>query len=418
MVALLQTIHRDVLGAIILGIVGWRFKNHPEFAKLLFPMDNASGEYIITFLIQGKNAGLIGNEWKQLKEMIERRVHRLGTQGSANAACLRYYKGELTPSSSQQEINDAIEAGEIDSVIGSKRSDTETIQDEANQGVRASYHEGIDIFCQRLQFRISEDLDKDIRQIQTPCQIGCSRDLTSKMASHDRLLTMKDSAKSLSLVLSCLQVMGLEAEIVRIPATKLWKSDEELELGESAFTMLGEALAVDTSIHSFKQVHRVSKMNLVWSLKKKLVLNQLGFDTPWVTTNLEESRAAFDIRQKDLDATEGYSKDVNPLTKGIMEVESHIEEMTGMISGYVTGERMLKGDVRKAEGEFGRFKEYLAFHTGVIQWLNFQTVEQIFPRTAGNSPRTQNTDVTNSAREPSPHLPIYMQKAAKAGEGD
>ena len=69
---MLQTIHQKVLEAIILGTVGWKYHNEPDFKKLFLEMDNASGVYLVTFLVQGRNLCLTRNEWKVVQETIRR----------------------------------------------------------------------------------------------------------------------------------------------------------------------------------------------------------------------------------------------------------------------------------------------------------------------------------------------------------
>lgn len=144
---LLHTIHRDVIEAIILGIVGWKASIDEEFAKHLLPLDNCAGTYLVTFLIRNRQAGLTGEETRRLKEVATRYAKGYGRKVNAN--------------SSPEHQEAAEEAANIEFCID-KTGDREAVLKDCRNGKRRFHYKQIQVFCNQLGLRIAEDMDVSV----------------------------------------------------------------------------------------------------------------------------------------------------------------------------------------------------------------------------------------------------------------
>jgi hypothetical protein len=72
MMALLHTIHKDVIESVILNTIGYKKETDPEFEKKLYSLDECAGSYVISFTVYGTGKGLTGNELGRTREAMAR----------------------------------------------------------------------------------------------------------------------------------------------------------------------------------------------------------------------------------------------------------------------------------------------------------------------------------------------------------
>lgn len=65
---LIFTTNNNVLDAIILGDIGWRSENLPDFKKKLYSKDSSAGIYLVTFLVDGRHMGLTRTGWSKVAD--------------------------------------------------------------------------------------------------------------------------------------------------------------------------------------------------------------------------------------------------------------------------------------------------------------------------------------------------------------
>lgn len=72
MVALLRSMPKQVIEAIVDNTIGHKYATDPEFAALFSERDSCAGIYLNTFVVKSTKKGLTANQWKDLHAMISR----------------------------------------------------------------------------------------------------------------------------------------------------------------------------------------------------------------------------------------------------------------------------------------------------------------------------------------------------------
>lgn len=110
----------------------------------------------------------------------------------------------------------------IDKVIRKMHETTENVKRAVtNNEFGIAKFEDFEIFLDKLADRISVECDPagNVKQIQSPMYVGCSDWLNKRLAEHELLRGMTTS-ESLCLFLSCLAVLNIKFELVKIPVIK------------------------------------------------------------------------------------------------------------------------------------------------------------------------------------------------------
>ena len=156
----------------------------------------------------------------------------------------------------------------------------------------AAYLRFVDI----LKLRMSPALDPEgtTRQIQVPCQIGCSRHLQTRVSAHDPLEGMDDSAKPMSLVISCLNVKGYFPQVLRLPILKIWSADQ-LRVSEVGLTMLASSMIAEGGLNCQQPGNQDMGDE---PAKFVEALDEIFIRNTWTTANFEHSD---DVIQRRLD---------------------------------------------------------------------------------------------------------------------
>ena len=232
------------------------------------------------------------------------------------------------------------EAADIDFQVLQKDHTRPQVVRLCKEGERKFYFDQIELFCNKLEDRIPTDLDPkgEVRQIQGFHQVGCSRDLMSRMAQHDPLTLSRTTCKPFSLVLSCLAVMGIKTKIVRIPIVKVFQGTgvEQLEISEIGITMLAGGYIMDHGMNSYQAGTQGLSNQFGLEHKTGAALDELTFSSPWVAINLAESQAAAEQRIKEFDKVKKVSQKAKEVSARIKACENELDSWSGA-SHWVEG---------------------------------------------------------------------------------
>ncbi|KAG4029109.1 hypothetical protein MFRU_017g00460 [Monilinia fructicola] len=211
MLKLLLTLSDEILESLILNTIGSKYILEPNFQKLFPKMEN-SGIYLNTILSGNHpGKGLNGREWNQVTTLISRYIRGQGKV--------------LSNTSTAMEREDALIASSLETVYG-PRPQTGGRRSEPYGGQRYWLNEGntTEVFRQTLSGRSNLALDHTqmIRQIQSPCEVGMSHDMASRIKCHLPESGLKNTVKPWGLVLSCLKHAQIDFTIVSIPILQVW----------------------------------------------------------------------------------------------------------------------------------------------------------------------------------------------------
>lgn len=261
---------------------------------------------------------------------------------------------------------------------------------DTRNGLRAFHYAQIDVFCEKLKMHIGESFGDDTtRQVQTLCQIGCSRNLMNGMSNHDPVGLSSSSAKTFGLFISCLQVMKIPTDIVRLVLFKIWDDEEQLEMSEILGTMLGSGMIHHGNTNSVQPGGQkiVDKHNM--PEKIETTLDQLAHEAPWIWEQLAESRLAAEARgrehqerqeRQELPAVQDPGPDIGRLAKvqqAYGERMDGLSDRIGALTSHIQGRIEVLGEVssgveaREADvdTEYIKWKEASRFQKGYLEWM-------------------------------------------------
>ncbi|KAI9640169.1 hypothetical protein NHQ30_011406 [Ciborinia camelliae] len=139
-------------------------------------------------------------------------------------------------------------------IVRTRETSQDKLRTSTKAGIRQLTFARQELSLEKLQhFRICPTLDptRDIRQIQTPCQVGCATNLLTRSSAHDPLTKMKSSSTFLTLTVSTREVMLLKQKVFQIPTLKVWRPNQ-LGLAEIFITMLAGSLVWDGGLNRIK----------------------------------------------------------------------------------------------------------------------------------------------------------------------
>jgi hypothetical protein len=290
MLRILLCIPWPLIGSLILGDIGSKYVTDPIFRSLFYKTDNTIGVYVNTIMVKNRGGGsLTAAEWMQVRKMIADYMRDVNVPTTA-----------LSP----QPLRARAEASkQIDDAYGSRNTaDFDTLKGDRyfynrNGGTRA--------FWESLQARVRPDLDPTnaIPQKQSPCEVGLSSDLKKRMANHSTSSKLTMSPGPWGLVLSCLKVKGIDAEVISLPIIKAWESNMAT-MGEILITLLSGSMVEDGGYNPSQPGVNKCKEPEDWTKTGYEVFA----DNDWLDENLKAAESELTERKNALHASIQFDK--------------------------------------------------------------------------------------------------------------
>lgn len=231
----------------------------------------------------------------------------------------------------------------------------ETHQNKLRRDTRAGIRQ-LTFFRQELslrklkEYRICPTLDPtgNIRQIQTPCQVGCATNLLTRSSAHDPQTKMKTSSTYLTLTVSTLEAMGLKQNVFQIPILKVWRPNQ-LGLAEIFITMLAGSLVWDGGLNRIKAGAKDldHSMNPDVIPDKRNLLEakrQIFLDHKWAMENFRASNEAL-LRQANI------LKVVQEKSETEEDIKTAANELLEEIKGVSEREKNIRWTVQERTEE-------------------------------------------------------------------
>ncbi|KUJ12387.1 uncharacterized protein LY89DRAFT_738177 [Mollisia scopiformis] len=313
---LLHTSHKDVLEAIILGHVGFRWKNNPEYLayKIRGPVlpDSAAGEVLTTAI-------------------------------------------------------------DMDMATIDRMKDRDEVEKRCRSGERVLSFARVDRWIDMLSHRIDDELDPvgDDRQVQAPLYVGCSQHIGSQLMSHDPLLGMGSSAVGLRFLFSCIMASGIKLEIIRLPIWKIWDS-AQLPIKKIGLTYLAGSMVFDGGINSIAPGGTYMDDD---PLKFELTTYQIFGQNDWTYQNLKESKERRIRMHEALDLFEETRANPNLIKDNLEDLSKEFNQFINYCEtvkfGLSSNEQAMRRRLKEMEEERDELLETLAdqqlqlkFHKG------------------------------------------------------
>ncbi|THV54776.1 hypothetical protein BGAL_0020g00300 [Botrytis galanthina] len=322
-IKLLHTVHSDVIEAIITNTIAYRWATDPEFRKLTYPRDNLSGIYLVCFSTEGREGEYLTSlENERLEDNMESYLRSEKTVVPDDA-----------PDNSE-DVKIAEKAAKIERYSIGRETHQNKLRRDTRAGIRQLTFFRQELSVRKLkEYRICPTLDPtgNIRQIQTPCQVGCATNLLTRSSAHDPQTKMKTSSTYLTLTVSTLEAMGLKQNVFQIPILKVWRPNQ-LGLAEIFITMLAGSLVWDGGLNRIKagakDLDQSTNPDVVPDKRNLLeAKRQIFLDHKWAMENFRASNEAL-LRQANVlkaiqektETEEDIKTDANELLKEIKEV--------------------------------------------------------------------------------------------------
>jgi len=365
MLALLLSLPRPVIKAIILNTIGTMYATDPEFRKLFYKKDASAGIYLNTAL-KTATQGFTASDWKEIKQSVQCYIENEGVVIRADT--LQWYKDA------------ANEACGIDNAYGIRQVPGR--QFRSNLGNRywlgsADARAKMMIFREKMNDRIRPELDPSlsINQLQSPVEVGLAHyDLAGRMADHHPNSGLHRTVKPWGLFLSILKYFEEPAEVISLPILKVW--DVELLMkGEILITLLGGALVEDGG---FNPTQAGCSGNRAPAGSYKEELKEVFQENNWLDENLRVADAEAKSRKAAMEACSDF--DTGILRHNIADLSKSITELRLARNEL---DKLLLEETKKEEDEIARLREHLemlkeqrhranrniAFQGSVDSWL-------------------------------------------------
>jgi hypothetical protein len=278
----------------------------------------------------------------------------------------RYHEGQghLTEeNSTEEQKDDANEAVQIEAAILRQNHESEFVRGDVYHGHRELVFKGWDVWIRKMtekRMQPVSDNTGDTIQIQSPSLVGCSMTLSTSIPQHDPMADMSSSPKPLTLVLSCLLVMGINVETIGLPIFKIWKPNQ-LEIGECGLTALAGSIIYDGGLNELQPGGNKGNGNN----KRKFddALEQIFHKRHWAHDNMVESLVAVKKLQKSLNSYHELKTEIPILQDQVEELVARREQAAQDISALK--EQGLKL-VESIEAECTEAKKTIGHLTGQI----------------------------------------------------
>jgi phage terminase Nu1 subunit (DNA packaging protein) len=290
----------------------------------------------------------------------------------------RYFAGEgivITPElANKPEEDNASEAKLIETPCG-KWSKEERIQthEDCRNGIRRLSHSQNLLQLKALELRRRRDLDQTgtIRQIQTPIQVGCSRNMGRRVWDHSTKDKLSRSSKAWALLVGCLTSIGLSPEWVSVPVVKVWKR-EQLEIAEILVTMLAGSLICDGGLNGIQPGTQSMEDE---PAKFELALRQIFKQKTWTEEQIQESATVIENRIQLAKRVSYIEREGIPALKS--STEDHIDKINTATRHMYVEERDMQVLAGKMETKCEEAKAVLESKQaklkqleGDIQWYD------------------------------------------------
>ncbi|KAG8426839.1 hypothetical protein J3459_007753 [Metarhizium acridum] len=250
MFMLLLSMHRSTIRAIILGTVAYeachgRLETYPNPA---FNEDHAQGVYVVGLRRIGAGGKFLTvNELRRLITGLERYIE----------GC-RVLWNVTTPS--QRTARQSELAQWVAMVDGMYSTASKSLRPIAlAYPTEARFIEGppdtrsVQAFITSLRKRLPADasaaVDPDVRQVQSPLYVGCSRRLNNRLANYRKTQHFSSVNRSLGLTVSVLAALGFHVDLSVHVVLRTWKASQ-LRTAEQLVVTLAGSLVHQTGFNS------------------------------------------------------------------------------------------------------------------------------------------------------------------------
>jgi hypothetical protein len=366
MLALLLSLPRPVIEAIILNTIGTKYATDAEFRKLFYRKDASAGIYLNTAL-KTSTQGFQGNDWRWIQWRIRSYVNHANVIINAHSP-----QGDRDAAAEAYAIDNAYRARQVQGMfrtsiglrywLGTPEARTKT-----------------EMFREKMKDRVRPDLDPSLstHQLQSPVEVGLAHyDLANRMADHHPQSGLYRTVKPWGLFLSVLKGIGHQSpEVISLPILMIWDA-ELLMKGEILITLLGGALVEDGGFNP-TQAGCSGRRQPAESYQNEL--NEVFQDNDWLAENLTTAEAEAQKRKSALQACSDF--DTGILGQNVADLTKDIGEL---ILSRTELDKTLLEETKKEEDEIARLREHheslmqrsirvnhtIAFQNLVDSWLD------------------------------------------------
>jgi hypothetical protein len=283
------------------------------------------------------------------------------------------WKQVYTQFPSAEETSLRNEAEAIDAALGGE------LEKDYKQGARSfmSAHGKTAVMIEKSEERIRLDLDPtgNVRQFQSPLEVGQSTNILSRMSSHDPRSGLGTATKTWSLLLSCLKTMKVTFNVVTTPIMLIWKS-EQLNQAEILITLLGGSLVEDGGYN----VKQAGTAPLPTNRRGYMVEMREVFEKhDWLKDNLEASMKVIEDRIHVLEVLKGVSDGsrLTTIKEELKIMQEEVEEFRKSVPSVSDLERNMIIAIEDETALIDDINEriqlnhdHFTFQNAIDDWLN------------------------------------------------
>ena len=265
-------------------------------------------------------------------------------------------------------------AAKIDRQYCRSKDDMRVVTDDAYNSVRTLWRKiGGDTFCDMLSHRQCFYLDPSgmIRQKQMPIQVGCTEEFWTRLNNYGPGDTgfQSNTPMMWALTVSCLAVMGIELEIIRIPIAQIWKP-RQLPIVEVLLTTLAGSL-----IHWGGMNSRAAGTTTARKVDFSRGERSVFVENQWASANLTESLKRTSQRVQAFESVEAAAE--SKMDDMLQDISKHVQDTSTKYKSVIDTKDCLVAAISELEARnehkkeaISKKRDFLSFAQDIDDWLN------------------------------------------------